>query len=108
MKEIETKYSPIPLELYENYMERLTGRFFKILPLKDGQSITVNSYIESLLNELVGMRDLIIFLENDAQFEILLNTLNGLLINDINYRTEILKCIPIIKSLKVKYCVKGE
>jgi hypothetical protein len=105
---IKTTYNLIPDELYINYMDNLVNRVFKILPLKDEKSETVDTYITNLLFELTGNQQLILFLHNDSQYEMLLSNLQGLLIDDNNYRSIILNCIPIIKSLKKKYSLGGE
>ena len=105
---IKTNYNLIPDKLYINYMDKLVNRVFKILPLKDEKSETVNTYITNLLFELTGNQELILFLNNDSQYEALLSNLQGLLIDDSNYRSIILNCIPLIKSLKTKYCSGGE
>ncbi len=93
-------------ELYESYLDSLVGRFYKILPLKEEGSETLNIYIESFMSELVGSRKLVLLLNNDANFMVLINTLQFLLDNEYDNKTckrEIMKCISIAKKLKKKH-----
>lgn len=104
MIQVETKYNPIPNELYYNYMDMLVNRIFKILPLKDEKSKTVDTYIINLLNELTGNKELIIHLNNDSRYETILANLQALLATDADYRNIVLNTIPLIKQLKEQYC----
>lgn len=100
---IKTKYSPIPTELYINYLKKLIDKFFKIIPLKEEKSDTVDAYIESLVSELTGMHDLMYALNLNPQIMTLISTLYALLLEDNNYRSEIFKCIQVIKNLESEY-----
>ena len=104
MKMIDTIYESIPDEVYCNYMDNLVNRVFKILPMKEEGSDTINSYITSLLQELTGNKELIVFLHNDEKYETILANLQFLLSEECNCRTIVLNTIPIIKQLKSKYC----
>lgn len=104
---IKTKYNDVPKQLYVRYMDSLIARVFKILPLKDEKSPTVNTYIENLCFELTANEDLIKALKNDGKYLSLISNLNGLLCDDTNYRNVILGCLPLIKDLKNKYLVSG-
>lgn len=101
---VETVYNSIPNELYVNYMNSLTNRIFKILPMKDEKNDTVDIYIANLLFEMTGEYDLIIFLKNDRRYLGVLNKLQGLLTDDSNYRSVIFDCLSDIKILKQNYC----
>lgn len=100
---IKTKYSPIPTELYINYLKKLIDKFIKIIPLKEEKSDTVDAYIESLVSELTGMHDLMYALNLNPQIMTLISTLYALLLEDNNYRSEIFKCIQVIKNLESEY-----
>jgi hypothetical protein len=97
---VETKYKPIPTLLYANYLRKLIDKFFKIIPLKEENSPTVDDYMESLILELIGAQDLVSVLNYNPQLLTLISTLRGLMLNDENYRSEIFKCIQIVKSLE--------
>lgn len=99
---IETKYNAIEDDVYHNYLERLIGRFYKILPMKEEQSPTIVKYISSLQFELTGGKDVMESLNNDGRFLSLINTLEGLLnCDDVRVcKREVFKCIRTIEDLK--------
>lgn len=101
---IDTIYNAIPNELFINYMDSLTNRVFKILPMKDDKDKTVDTYISSLLFEMTGEQELIVFLKNDRRYMTVLNKLQGLLSDDSNYRGVIFDCLSDIGVLKQRYC----
>lgn len=104
MSDINTIYKPIPQELYKNYLHMLVNRIFKILPLKDEKSETVDDYIVNLLSELTGNKELIVHLHNDSKYETILANLQALLMPDADYRNIVLNTIPLVKQLKEQYC----
>lgn len=108
MSEMQTIYNPIPENLYENYMNNLVNRIFKILPLKEENSDTIEVYITNLLYELTGNKELITVLQNDSQYETILANLQILISDNENYRSIVLGTIPIVNQLKNKYCKRGE
>ena len=103
---IETKYNTIPNELFDNYLHSLINRIYKILPLKEENSKTVSRYIESLLSEMTGSTDVILFLKSDEQYLSIINTLEYICFSkDIALcKREIFKCIHIVENLIEKYC----
>ena len=97
-------------KLFENYLESLKGRFYKILPLKEEACPTLDICIKSLQIELIGCKNLISLLNNDAQFLSLICTLQYFLDNPFDVKTckrEVMKCITITKKLKGKYFGEG-
>lgn len=102
---IMTKYNPIPSELCENYFDILINRLYKILPLKEEESSTVVTYIESLLSEMTGGQEVILILENDGRFLSIINSLEYIRsCDDVGVcKREIFKCIRIVETLKKKY-----
>ena len=56
---IEVKYGLIPEENFCKYFEFLISKTYKILPLKEENSSTLKSYLESYLRELIGNQSLI-------------------------------------------------
>lgn len=100
------KNGHIANELFESYLDSLVGRFYKILPMKESDSDTLETYLHSLQSELIGSKRLVLFLNNDAQFMSLINTLQFFIDNEYDVKTckrEIMKCISISKKLKEKY-----
>lgn len=100
---MESKYGNIPDPHIIEYVNKLVNRVYKILPMKEEKSSTVNTYLESLLRELIGNKKLIISLYRNEDFVILIGTLQGLL-NEDNIKickSDIFKCITHIKRIKV-------
>jgi hypothetical protein len=103
---IKTRYNYLPTEALINYFEYLIGKVFKILPIFEKEPETLRSYLESLLIELNGNKELIVKLKNDGSFISLLSTLEYFLHNECShrvYKREIFKCIKIIEKLQEKY-----
>ncbi|MCM1315245.1 MAG: hypothetical protein NC244_07760 [Alistipes senegalensis] len=103
---IKTLYNPIPLKLFENYLDTLINRIFKILPLKEEKSQTVDVYIMNLLSELTGNYQLIAQIHNDSLYETVLANLQSLIGVQTNYRTIVLNTISVVEQIKTKYCKK--
>lgn len=89
----------------ENYFDVLINRLYKILPLKEEGSLTVDKYIESLLSELTGGQDVILLIHEDGQYLSVINSLEFIRTceNISVCRREIFKCIRIVEKLKQKY-----
>lgn len=97
-----TKYGEMNDELLVNYLKRLIGKVYKIVPLKEEKSETLLPYIQSLLRELLGCKELIVALRNDGEFISILGTLENLL-NEVDqkiYKSDVFKCISIIKKIQ--------
>lgn len=97
---VKTLYNEIPVNLHINYMDNLINRVFKILPLKDEKSDTVEAYITNLLYELTGNKELIIYLNNDSRYETILSNLQKMLSQDTNYRTLVFNTITLITQIR--------
>lgn len=97
---IKTLYNDIPVNLHINYMDNLINRVFKILPLKEENSDTVEAYITNLLYELTGNKELIIYLNNDSRYETILSNLQKLLSQDTNYRALVFNTITLITQIR--------
>lgn len=102
---IETKYKPVPEKLCSNYFNILINKFYKILPLKEENSSTVDQYITSLLAEMTGGREVIKAIQHDGLYLMLVNTLEYLrYCDDLKVcKREVFKCIKTIESLNSKY-----
>nr|DAJ77310.1 MAG TPA: hypothetical protein [Caudoviricetes sp.] len=102
---VKTKYQPICEKMCENYFDVLINKLYKILPLKEERSLTVDKYIESLLSELTGGQDVILLIHEDGQYLSVINSLEFIrTCESISVcRREIFKCIRIVEKLKQKY-----
>jgi len=93
-------------EFFLNYLNFLIGRVYKILPISESEPETLKSYLDSLILELTGSKDLILKLKKDASFLSLIATLQSLSENQYSHnviRSEVFKCIDIIKKLIDRY-----
>lgn len=91
-----------------NYFYTLVNRFYKILPMKESGEPTLTKYISSLKREMIGCRDLIHSIQDDGRFLALLATLEYLEIHhgdedDSAVKSEVFRCIGIIKQLRRQY-----
>jgi len=103
---IEVNYENIPNEMLVNYFNFLVNRIFKILPISEQEPDTLREYLESLLLELSGSKELISELRNDGSFISLLATLQYFINNDCThkvYKREVFRCIDILKKIQDKY-----
>lgn len=107
---ITTKYNPLPSELCADYFDKLVNRVYKLLPLKEENSDTIDTYIKDLLFELTGNNEVIISLKNDGSFLSIIGRIEKLQTeSDIKtYRREVFNCIQNVTRLKRKYSERGE
>lgn len=108
---IEVKYGLIPKESFCNYFKFLINKTYKILPLKEENSETLNSYLESYLRELIGNKNLITLLVDEPKFITVLNTMQFLISENYSVnvcRKEVFKCIRILEEISKKYFEDGE
>ena len=57
------------------YFKCLVNQFFKVLPMRENDEASIDVYLESLRNELIGFGNLIPIVNQDAMFVTLLATL---------------------------------
>ena len=102
---IESKYGNMSNDLLCNYLSALIGRVYKCLPLKETNCMTLNTYLESLLREMIGNQAIIHELKNDELFLSLFGTLEHLIVEeDISiFKSDVFKGISIVKKLIDKY-----
>lgn len=108
---IEVKYGMIPKKSFCNYFKFLINKTYKILPLKEENSNTLKSYLESYLRELIGNKELVTLLVNEPKFITLLNTLQYLISEEYSVKVckkEVFKCIKILEELNKKYFDGGD
>lgn len=89
------------------YFERMVGRIYKILPLKESEEDTVGQYIDSLLVEMTGL-DILEQLNTQAYYTSIVSIVAYLNENvdacDIaKIRREIFKAINLCKKLQRLY-----
>lgn len=107
---IEVKYGLIPKESFCNYFKFLINKTYKILPLKEENSETLKTYLESFLKELIGNKELVPFLVDEPKFITMLNTMQYLASEEYSVaecRKEVFKCIGILKDINEKYFDSG-
>ena len=108
---IDVKYGMLPKENFCKYFNYLINKTYKILPLKEENSITLISYLESYQRELIGNRDLLYALVDEPLFVTVLNTIQYLISENYSNevcKTEVFKCIKILKDINHKYFKEGK
>lgn len=99
---MKTKYGHIPNQVIISSLERLTGKVFKILPMREEGCNTLDEYVSNLLRELINSKELIESLQFEGELFSLISTLEGLAHNDIDLtvcRSDVFKSIDIIKKM---------
>lgn len=105
MSDIIIKHGYVTQELFENYLDSLVGRFYKIMPMHEDEDPTLQSYLEGLNRELSGVKSLVIVLNNNPYFMQLIGTVQYFIDNEFDKKIckkEVMKCIDISKKLKKK------
>ena len=108
---IEVKYGLLPKESFCRYFQFLINKTYKILPLKEENSITLKSYLESYLRELIGNKELVSILVDEPKFITVLNTMQFLIAEEYSdkiCKREVFKCIRILEEINEKYFKEGE
>lgn len=108
---IEVRYGMLPKDNFCMYFDYLINKTYKILPLKEDNSETLKSYLESYLRELIGNKELIGVLVNEPQFITVLNIIQFLISEEYSIRAckkEIFRCIHILEEIKSKYFEGGD
>lgn len=103
---IEVKYGLIPKENFCNYFKFLINKTYKILPLKEENSKTLQSYLESYLRELIGNKELVSILVDEPKFISIMNILQFLISEEYSVKVckkEVFKCIQILEEINKKH-----
>lgn len=103
---MNTIYGEIPNENMSQYFKNLVGKTYKILPLYEEKSSTLQSYIKSYQCELIGGGHLFEPLKYEPKFITLLATIEYLGSADYNHDTckrEVLKCTNLISEIYERY-----
>lgn len=98
---------PVSQELVINYLKSLVNRFFKILPIRENEEGSLQPYLKSLLNELIGCTNLITELGYNPMIMTLMSTLKFLIDNpDCSFkqlRRHVFDSISIINKIIAIY-----
>ncbi|HEY8888940.1 MAG TPA: hypothetical protein VIM70_01600 [Clostridium sp.] len=104
---IEVKFGMLNEKAFENYLKFLIGQLYKSLCLKEDNSETLLSYLESLNRELIGSKELITILKNDARFISLMCKVQYLIsdteVDHKVFKKEIFSCINLVQKLQKQY-----
>lgn len=98
---------PIDGELLHNYFRTLVNHFFKILPIRENEEESLETYVHSLQLELFGCKELVPELKTNSFYLSLLSILQYLIDNpycDVRIvRREVFRAISICNKLKAIY-----
>jgi len=80
------------------YFKAMIGRIYKLLPMKEEKCLTLEKYLEALMNELAGGNKLLL---DDYMFIMLLCDIQILFtIEDLKeYKSQVFKCIKICEKI---------
>lgn len=104
------KYGNISSGNFSCYFESLVNKVFKILPMKEAETETLNTYLDSLLRELIGNSDLVLTLKEEPAFISVVSILSYLANEDYDIpvcRQEVFKCIHLLKDIRER-CFGGD
>lgn len=92
------------LRLQYNYLCKLIDRIYKIIPLKEENVETVESYIRNITDEIMGNAELINSIDCDPRVMIITSTLFSIVGETEHgaYKRSVFKCIRYIEQLKDK------
>jgi hypothetical protein len=99
---MKTKYGTIPNQVIISSLQRLTGKVYKILPMKEEGCKTLDEYVSNLLRELINSKELIENLQFEGELFSLISTLEGLTNKEVDlttYRSDVFKSLGIIKKM---------
>lgn len=99
---MKTKYGNIPNQVIISSLERLTGKVFKILPMREEDCKTLDEYVSNLLRELINSHEIIENIKFEGELFSLISTLEGLADNEIDItvcKSDVFKSIEIIKKM---------
>ena len=107
---MKTKYDiEISDRMYEKKLAGLVNQFYKILPIREQEEPTLKQYLCSLQREMIGCKELMSILENDAQYLSLLSILEYMINHDCDIptvRADVFRAIGIIKRMQVQFADK--
>lgn len=89
-------------EALGKYFDSLVSRIFKLLPIRENNVDTLETYTSSLLNELIGLTYVAEATEHDPKYLSIISTLGFLANNEVDvgaYRREVFKMISLCNKL---------
>ena len=88
-------------KLEAEYLNKLIGRVYKIIPLKEEDSQFVDVYINGLVEELIANSRLMRDFNYDSRLMIVSSTLKSTVYctNHSEYKSAVFKCIKYIEQL---------
>ena len=92
----------LPDKALKNYLQSLINKVYKILPMKEEKCDTLNSYLLSLQNELIGCYKLWSVLEENPQFLSIINIIQYLSTEEYDEagcKREVFKTIHLIEKI---------
>ena len=106
--------NPIPTNVIRKYLGYLIDKTFKILPMHEEQSPTLQDYIESYIIEIIGDKRIIPVFDADPRIITFLGTLFGeneciektMAKEEYDHKVckrEVFKCIGIITNIRDRY-----
>lgn len=110
----ETKVGiPMDTAMLEHYLDYLVDRFFKILPMWEAKESTLPVYMASLQAELIGCKEFILAVQEDALVVKLASILQYFIdhpkLDPGEVRREVFGSISVCNQLRVKYAaIEGE
>jgi len=94
-------------ELVRGYFDNLVNRFFKILPMREENEVTLIAYMQSLQAELIGCDKVVRFTNNDSSILTLINILQFLIDNVDEsprvFKREVFRSISMCEKLRDSY-----
>lgn len=94
----------------DNYLEAITGRVFKVLPMKEqelrGFAVYLRDYLSSLAIEMVGASTTFECLGIDTDYIAVVNTMNGLASADydvIQIKREVFKALNLLNKIAERF-----
>lgn len=90
----------------KDYLNYLIDCIFKILPLKEEENIGLTEYIDSVIIQFIGAKDVYVDLYNNQKYMSILNILYYLKNNEFTSKQckrEVFKCINILKCILKTY-----
>jgi hypothetical protein len=99
---MNTKYGQLPDESLQVYVNGMTAKLFKMIPMKEQRTSSLTKYIESTLREFVGQKELVEHFKHNNEFLTILGVMESL-INQEDFgafRSDVFKMINLIERLK--------
>lgn len=100
---MKSKYGEINNTACYNYLSRLVDKLFKIIPLKEVHSPTIETYIEDLIFELNGNNNVFVETGYNPKLIDIISILEAIKNEDMShkeYRRSVFKCISITEQLQ--------